>query len=394
MRIVLFFFYIIVIVDLAFGVPENLLKVKNEIEVNEKNLEKLLKEKELLESELVTVQERVQIISDKKKALALKLNELNKEIEEANYYLKILEKKQIKLKNANRKRVVRAYKQWKLGRQNEIPKVLNTNLTYDKKAYYYKRIQKLDRSILSGFIQNEVELIDKKDGLLKLLKDQDLIEANLLKEKKDLNNTLKESKKLLKQLNSKSKLYENELIDLRGKALRFEIALKALIDKSSANSNNIRSNRGLTDRDKIDSDKNSKLQGLNSKYLFPVDVEVTLKRDYGKKKVKNLNDYVHNKGVSVLLSSDCDVKAISDGIVVFVGKMPAYEKVIIVHHGGRDYSLYAKLDDIEVNKGDEVSKGEIIATDIDDTEFYFEIRINNKHVNPKKFIANWNNVVL
>lgn len=393
MRLNIAIFLVFIAPSFSFGVPHNLVKVKNEILQSEKNLEKLSQEKNNLELELKKIQQRVKVISDKKRALSFKLEELNEEIQIANYNLKDLESKQVDLRQANRARFVRAYKQWKLGRQAEVPKAINTSLSFHKKAYYYNKIQKLDRNILSVFVDNEIKLTDRKDELVKLLGDQDLIEESLIIEKKALNKTITKSEKVLKTINKKSKEYENELIELRGKALRFEIALKALIDESSANTMNLDENKGLADRDKIVSDKDNEFKGLNSKYIFPIEVKTKLKTDYGKEKVKNVNDYLHSKGVSVLLSDDSEVKAISNGTVVFVGNMPLYEKVIIIHHGNRDYSLYAKLEDIDVRKGDEVSAGDIIANDIEGSEFYLEIRKNNKHVNPRWYFKNWNDVV-
>jgi septal ring factor EnvC (AmiA/AmiB activator) len=130
------------------------------------------------------------------------------------------------------------------------------------------------------------------------------------------------------------------------------------------------------------------LGGLLTYSRWPVEGEVV--RKYGKYKVAGFTDEIFHKGVSFLTVEDAPVRVLEDGVVKFVGEMPDYGLVIIVHHGERDYSLYGKIGVATVSKGDVVKKGTTmgrsLGTKAEGGNFYFEVRRAGKALNPETVV--------
>ena len=73
------------------------------------------------------------------------------------------------------------------------------------------------------------------------------------------------------------------------------------------------------------------------------------------------------------------------GVVILNKDLPGYGKVIIVDHGSRVYSLYAKIKENLVNLGQNVKAGHYLASISDNEPFYFELRKKGKAVDPSSY---------
>ncbi len=100
------------------------------------------------------------------------------------------------------------------------------------------------------------------------------------------------------------------------------------------------------------------------------------------------NVEVSNSGVDFTLAGREQVSCVFDGEVVGLISMPGYKNVVIVRHG--NYStVYAKLDEVLVQKGQKVSKGKIIGTagigDDGNREMHFELWKDKTKLDPQKW---------
>lgn len=75
-----------------------------------------------------------------------------------------------------------------------------------------------------------------------------------------------------------------------------------------------------------------------------------------------------------------EVRAVFPGEVLFASQFEGYGQMVVLHHPGRVFTLYSRLTELRVAKGDVVSLGTVVgvATDL----LYFEIRRENQAEDP------------
>lgn len=91
------------------------------------------------------------------------------------------------------------------------------------------------------------------------------------------------------------------------------------------------------------------------------------------------------KGVTVETSSHSEVRAVKDGLVVFVGKKKNIGETVVIQHKDSDESWYGKLDKANVKVYQEVKKGQKIGiTSGKDKKgtFYFALKKGEKFIDP------------
>lgn len=101
---------------------------------------------------------------------------------------------------------------------------------------------------------------------------------------------------------------------------------------------------------------------------------------------------MHN-GIDIAAPIGTDIKAATDGEVIFSGEKKGYGKVVIIKNKAGLETIYAHNKENLVHIGDNVKKGDVIAKvgltgRTTGPHVHFEVRINNRPVNPLKFIDN------
>lgn len=99
---------------------------------------------------------------------------------------------------------------------------------------------------------------------------------------------------------------------------------------------------------------------------------------FGPRRDPRYNTEVPHSGIDMVLE-DSEVRAVYPGEVLYAAHFEGYGQMVVVHHAGRVFTLYAKLSELRVEKGDVVSLGTVLgAAD----ELYFEIRHENQAEDP------------
>ena len=105
--------------------------------------------------------------------------------------------------------------------------------------------------------------------------------------------------------------------------------------------------------------------------------------------IKNVK--VKNDGIDIQTSKGSKVYSVFSGKVSTVAFIPGMNNVIIINHGDY-YTLYAKLKNLVVEKGDIITIGQNIADIVTNSdgvsELQFQVWKNNIKLNPQKWIMN------
>ena len=97
-------------------------------------------------------------------------------------------------------------------------------------------------------------------------------------------------------------------------------------------------------------------------------------------------------GIDIAAPSGAPVKAAESGKVAFVGPLRGMGNVVLVQHSDNYVTAYANTDQAVVKQGDEVRKGQTLTTvgtpSSGEPKLHFEIRRDNKPVDPTALLAN------
>ena len=108
---------------------------------------------------------------------------------------------------------------------------------------------------------------------------------------------------------------------------------------------------------------------------------------FGKKKQDDSMTYVRHTGVTYEVDTGTKVRAAADGLVVFAKRMEGYGNLVIIDHGDDYHSLYAHLEEMAVQVGQEVSRGGPVgrsgeSDSLEGPKLYFELRHEQKPIDP------------
>lgn len=229
-------------------------------------------------------------------------------------------------------------------------------------------------------LSTQISSIEVKKSEQLLLLNSQLIEKNKLEDLKNkVQNAIavlslkeKEIKLEIKKRN-KSLATLNKLID--------DIIKKEIAAAATATSNVA-----------IASTKELSIEFANSRAKLPWPVNGFVSQKFGISKDPILKGVQHNNpGIEIQTKPNTIVKCVSAGKVASVAIIQGFNRAVIINHG--DYfSVYAKLDNVEVTKGQILKAGDSIGavhTGRDGiAELHFEIWKSFSKLNPEKWLVN------
>jgi murein DD-endopeptidase MepM/ murein hydrolase activator NlpD len=87
------------------------------------------------------------------------------------------------------------------------------------------------------------------------------------------------------------------------------------------------------------------------------------------------------------------IKAADDGEVIYSGnELKGYGNLVLVRHSNGFVTAYAHASQLLVNRGDKISRGQIIARagatgSVTQPQLHFELRKGQKAIDPKPYLA-------
>ena len=133
-------------------------------------------------------------------------------------------------------------------------------------------------------------------------------------------------------------------------------------------------------------DKESKT--VNGIYLATTPVQGRITSRFAA--IENVRSGAHT-GLDIAAPNGTPILAVTDGVVTHASPMGTYGNLVIISHGNGVETYYAHCSRILVSVGQKVSSGQKIALvgstgNSTGNHLHLEVRINNKPVNPQKFL--------
>jgi len=105
------------------------------------------------------------------------------------------------------------------------------------------------------------------------------------------------------------------------------------------------------------------------------------------------SDGSHNDGINIAAPKGAAVEATEAGTVAYTGnELRGYGNLILVKHPNGWISAYAHCDQMLVQRGQRVARGQVIARvgstgNVSEPQLHFELRRGNHPVDPREFLA-------
>lgn len=103
-------------------------------------------------------------------------------------------------------------------------------------------------------------------------------------------------------------------------------------------------------------------------------------------------DGARNDGIDISVPEGTPVKAAENGVVIYSGNgLEKLGNTVLIRHGDGTVTVYAHVKDLDVNRGDKVTRGQVIASsgmtgNASRPKLHFEVRKNSAPVNPMTFL--------
>lgn len=168
----------------------------------------------------------------------------------------------------------------------------------------------------------------------------------------------------IRRVSAERRRLAKRTLDLRDKEKKLVQLINSLVDPSA---------EGL---------EGAPIQDFQGVLDWPVRGEVT--SEFGPRLDPRYRTEVPHNGVDIAAEAGKEVRVIYPGKVLYSSTFEGYGPMVVVHHPGRVFTLYAGLRDLGVAKGDVLSLGDVVghATET----IYFEVRVENQPENPRQWL--------
>jgi len=341
-------------------------------------------EEENLLEDLETIDLKLDKQRKKLKALRGQLKKQEKLINQKLLELKnvVLAKEAAKGKVAAR--LLAFYRMGKTGVMNvtfsaaSLPDMLATD-------EYYQVMLNHDQDLINSY-RDKITSLSKVRDELQLEKDRLIrVIAGIKAKEMEQAATRANRMELLNRIHTEKRLYQRALDEMGKAAKKLSERIKAL--KSQYNNASRRRGHGRNSSKKRRPAKGFK--SLKGHLSPPVKGVMTI--GFGRHRKDRFGITTFANGIDIRTEDGAEVKAVSDGKVVYAGTLRGYGKIVIIDHGHQYYSLVSRLTEIDKSEGDLVRRGEKIGSmseqeGIIGEGLHFEIRHGTKPQNPLKWL--------
>ncbi len=253
---------------------------------------------------------------------------------------------------------------------------------------YLKSVEEYDRRSLTNLKDSRNEVLENRSHKQNAHQQLNLEKENHSRELKKVKSTLKERKNEEGKLQSERK-EKNELL---AQLSDNEEILKLLLEERKQSLGKIGDEIQRLVRDAVRVEKkfspSRPFTSLAGKLPWPI-TDRRIVKGFGSIKESKYGTVVNNPGIDFAAKPGLSVHAVADGIVTSIRYLRGFGNIVFVSHGNGSYTTYAGIDMILVNEGVIVDSGDKLGEVGEEgvnSNFHFEVWIDRKAQNPKKWL--------
>lgn len=242
-----------------------------------------------------------------------------------------------------------------------------------RRAYYYSLLNRYDKNMLAQInklntqIANDQSEIMKKQALVQELQIDKQNQLEIAKSQQ------KKWKNLLGQVRKQKESQKQSIQDLLETQTKISGIIADLNEKRKA----------ITPEEAVNFEK------LKGKLIWPVEGKIL--QSFGRVVDNRYSTSVLNAGIDIGASKGAGIAAAATGEIAHIAWLRGYGSFIIIDHGGGYYTLYAHLDEINVEPGQIVMMGDKIGTvgesgSLSGPRLHFELRKGKEQLDPEAWL--------
>ncbi len=350
-------------------------RLNSRINKTQKDEKATIKQIQALDKQIAMVTQLKRELQKERKLKESQISILNQTIQSTDEKIRVM-------KERAARRAVRAYK---LGRNRDIDLLLTSGDIHQalRRSAYLSAINNAERITLNELQSMIDNNLSYQNNLSRRLGE---VKRNIREEEqagRQIASQQKKKESKLKNLKRDRKSMQQQVKTKQAAAKKIQGMIQDLEVKKQERLREIARQRGMT----MDQAK-----GEFAKYKGKLGWPVTgkLVGRFGPHKHEKLGTVTHNPGIDIAAPKGKAVTAVLDGIVVAITWIPGYGNTVIVDHTGY-YTVYAHIDDIQVNMDDYVLRDQMIARvsdtgSVDGARLHFEVWRGKDKVDPLKWL--------
>jgi septal ring factor EnvC (AmiA/AmiB activator) len=336
---------------------QGIIQQESKIADTQSSKRNILAELEVLDTKLITQQEKLEKLENKMQQQQEMIDREQKEL------IKIRSQK-VLVENHLQKRITAYYTMGDIGLLNvtfsskTLPELLTFHDSFDVLIKY-------DQDVIRAYGNTIQELVRVTTALdLEKLVLEDFIQQTV-QEKELLQKTKTEKKELLTHIRTQEKLHKQAIVEMQQASEDLAESIVSVKNKERVYEQGF----------------------LVSKGSLPPPVDGTLITFFHQEKINKLGISRNSAGIELQAPDGNKIVSVSDGEVIYSGYLRGYGNTVIIHHGFQYYTVTSRIEKILVKKGQEVKKKGIIGIMGDtatlfDEGLYFEIRHGRESLDP------------
>ncbi len=372
-------------------VQSRLEEVRAEVAGQEQALELARKKEVQLKQLLERLSQELNNLQNQEHELSEELDRLSEQMQTVSERIASLVEDDKRLQELSRKRLRYVFVQQDMQAFQKL--VLGaSDASFGRNLYLISQVRDYDLGVLNEWRNVRLEYEQREQEYKQLREQKVRVRDSISNKRETLARTVVEKQKAAADLKKEQRTISDSLVALETQALRIETVVQSLTTtgEDSTNRSAQSENREESEPAELEAREGQGLESLRGKLPSPVEGEIT--RSFGRQRRKEFSDFVMSKGLEFLVEAGAEVRAVAAGQAIYVGTMPGFGEIVLLHHGKRYYSLYGRLFKPRVKAGDSVAQGDALAKtgEIADGigNFYFEIRQNGQPVDPAGYLKN------